>query len=689
MSLPTSATDLNDRLWNSFGRGGGLAGVNAALEYGADSRCWSATAEGDLEGVKAALEDGANVAKALDGALLKGKPDIVSLLIQRGANVNIAGRGGDSPLVNAIMAIGTSDPDKVRIAGMLIAAGANIRRADSKGQTPIHWAVTSGKLEIVKLLLEKGADINGLTANRETPLDLAENTPIADYLLTRGARIGGISANGERPLADVDRELFMAAIAGDAERVRQAVARGGHVNIRDSLQRSPLYRAAQLGRLEASKALLDKGADLALPGSLDRRTPLQVAAGKGYAKLIELFLARGAKINATDAGHGTPLKAATNAEAAAVLLRAGADANEGLCPLFGPDDGKLVELLLSYGADANAQCGHDTPLLRAIIWWKWDIASILLDHGADPNDTGGSEFSTPLGVAAGNGGNAATVARLLERGANPNTPDKYGITPLIEAARYGQRGIVQLLLDRGANVELRGPTGVTALAAANDAETADLLISRGANVDDLIPGLLGRDARLDDDQRALFRAVVTDSVRGTAAAISDLADVSKQFPGGLTPLVLATTLARINVTDWLLEHGANANARDADGMAPLHRAVIAFTRDPQQKIRLIRSLLKHGASIDVIENRYGMTPLHLAAATFNKDVADFLLRNGANPVRRTKQGYTPMQLAQRSTFGTGWGGSPTQEDLKQKSATIEALRTAVITRPIEPSGLAR
>jgi hypothetical protein len=50
----------------------------------------------------------------------------------------------------------------------------------------------------------------------------------------------------------------------------------------------------------------------------------------------------------------------------------------------------------------------------------------------------------------------------------------------------------------------------------------------------------------------------------------------------------------------------------------LHRAVIAFTRESQQKIRLIGSLLKHGASIDVTENRYGMTPLHFAAAIYNK-----------------------------------------------------------------------
>jgi ankyrin repeat protein len=79
------------------------------------------------------------------------------------------------------------------------------------------------------------------------------------------------------------------------------------------------------------------------------------------------------------------------------------------------------------------------------------------------------------------------------------------------------------------------------------------------------------------------------------------------------------------VTDWLLEHGADANQRDADGLAPLHRAVIALTREPQQKIRLIDSLLKHGAAIDVTDNRYGMTPLHLAAACACRELDPYVL----------------------------------------------------------------
>jgi uncharacterized protein len=693
MAFPTFA-DLND----SF--------IKAALKDSADDRLWNAAGSGDLEGVKAALEDGADVVGAHDGQVLHRavygeNPDVVSLLLRRGAKVSIADRTGDTPLVNAISGFGLSDPHRVAIAEILIANGASVRRPNKDGWTPIHWAASYGQPDIIKLLLAKGADINALDAEGKTPLDVVADPPLpnsllqardcADYLLAHGARVGGTSANGKRPLAGVDRELFMAAIAGNAEGVRQAVARGAHVNLRDSLSRSPLIWAAELGRLEASKALLDNRADLEL-ADYASRTPLHAAAEGGFPKLVELLLARGANINATDQwSRRTPLGVVADAETAVVLLRAGANANNPdlLCLAIFRGDGKLVELLLSYGADTNAKCGSDTPLLSAIGSEKWDIVSILLDHGADANLSTplAAAADTPLTAAAERPASVDAVARLLERGANPNTPDSIGETALIKAVWPGRANVIKVLLDHGANAGVKGITGLTALGMApNDVEIADLLISHGANVDDLIPGLLGQDARLDNHQRAVFRAVVIGDVRGAATALPNMAEISKPLPGGLPPLALATALARINVTDWLLEHGANANAPDADGMAPLHRAVIAVTREPQQKIRLIGSLLKHGASIDVTENRYGMTPSHLAAATFNREVADFLLRNGADPMRRTKQGYTPMQLAQRSrVYGSGWlGSSVTQEDLKPKSATIETLRRAVSSRPIGP-----
>jgi ankyrin repeat protein len=240
----------------------------------------------------------------------------------------------------------------------------------------------------------------------------------------------------------------------------------------------------------------------------------------------------------------------------------------------------------------------------------------------------------------------------LASGADTNAADDNGDTALIEAARYGRTEVVKLLLDHGANVGAKDHNGFTALAAAKDIETADLLISRGANADDLIPFLFGKEAKLDDRQRAMLRAVAAGDVQGAGEGPFSQTEIIRQYPDGSTPLQIATMLARANVIDWLLDHGADVNTPNADGLVPLHVAIFAATRDSHQKIRIIESLLKHGAAIDPVD-KSGRTPLHLAAATYDKDIVDFLLKNGADPLRRTNDGLTPMQLAQRSEFGTG------------------------------------
>jgi ankyrin repeat protein len=93
----------------------------------------------------------------------------------------------------------------------------------------------------------------------------------------------------------------------------------------------------------------------------------------------------------------------------------------------------------------------------------------------------------------------------------------------------------------------------------------------------------------------------------------------------------------------------------------------------------MQSLLKHGAVIDLTEKN-GMTPLHLAAASYNPALVYFLVRNGADALRRTKDGKTPMQIAQRSEAGTGVLGITIPEDVKRKSATVEVLRRVVAGR---------
>ena len=490
--------------------------------------------------------------------------------------------------------------------------------------------------------------------------------------------------NGTTRLPNIDRDLLMAVVAGNAQAVRSAINRGAHVNIRGgSRAETPLIRAVYLGRLDAATTLLSAGADIE-EGNSYMQTPLIIAVGQGDLKLVQLLLAHRANIEALDYRGRTPLGLARDAEIAQMLLRAGASASAAanLVCGFGTGDVKLVELLLSYGMDANPKtgCAGNTPLLTALTFSKWDVAMTLLNHGADPNASGDGR-STPLTLAVGGHGNTEAVDRLLARGADPNALDKAGHTPLIEATRYGTAEVVKLLLDRGANARAKDRDGNTALAAIKDIDTLDLLISHGANVEDLIPLMFGKNAKLDARQTAFIKAVVTGSVQGISAAAPSREEINKQFPDGSSLLNLATMFGRTDVINWLLDHGADPNASTTDGITSLHVAIIAMTQKSSQKVAMMQLLLKHGATIDA-PDREGRTPLHLAAATYNRDAVDCLLRNGADPLRRTKDGLTPIQVAQRSEHGTGLFGIATQVDETEKSATIDVLRTAVRARPV-------
>ena len=90
-----------------------------------------------------------------------------------------------------------------------------------------------------------------------------------------------------------------------------------------------------------------------------------------------------------------------------------------------------------------------------------------------------------------------------------------------------------------------------------------------------------------------------------------------------------------------------------------------------------------GAVVDALDMD-GYTPWHFATANYDKDAVVCLLKNGAHPLRRTKDGLTPLQIAQRSQHGTGLIGIAAEVDDPEKSATIDVLRTALHLTPLPP-----
>jgi ankyrin repeat protein len=140
--------------------------------------------------------------------------------------------------------------------------GVNVNRTDEYGSTPLHWASLFGYAEVVKILLDVGADFN-----------LADK-----YGLTL---------------------LHRASLDGRAEVVKILLDKGADFNLTDKYERTPLQYASWKGRVEVVKILLDAGADFNLADK-DGRTLLHRASSSGRIEIVKILLNAGADINLVD-----------------------------------------------------------------------------------------------------------------------------------------------------------------------------------------------------------------------------------------------------------------------------------------------------------------------------------------------------------------------------------------------------
>jgi ankyrin repeat protein len=324
------------------------------------------------------------------------------------------------------------------MAGMGDVDGAKIllRRTPEAARDwrPILEASYKGFVDVVKILVKHGADVNAVsTAEHNRPLHRAieqGHADVVDVLLCSGA---DIEARGTwlkiTPLAK-------AAFEGRSSMVDLLVKQGAKVD---------RFSAAAIGRVGKAVHGVDSNG----------LTTLHYCAGSALGrpellKVAERLVAAGADPLARAPGfshHVTPIKLAVrNQRVAEFLLDHGADPNDVFRDvLLTGCNFPFAEALLERGADLNPVMWDDETLLHvAIHWGRIASAEWLLKKGADPNTARGKNLWTPLHQAASRG-NARIVSSLLEHGANPNSRDGDGKTPLDVAHEKRRSAVVKVL----------------------------------------------------------------------------------------------------------------------------------------------------------------------------------------------------------------------------------------------------
>jgi ankyrin repeat protein len=395
---------------------------------------------------------------ALSRAASQGRIDVIGLLVAAGADINPltdSQSQGESPLTAA------AEEGHARAVETLIAAGARINDDD---EPALIAAARNGHYRAVEVLLAAGAgphseDSRGITALMAG----ATHAPVVEALLAAGASVDAecdagmtaliYAAGTEPPCARAIKLLLAAGADPDARRhglrdrgqrrngtalhdaarhghstvVSLLLAAGADVNVAD-FDGSPLFCACYKGHADVVSALLDHPSlTPSQPEVGSGDMPLHCAARGGYAAVTTLLIEAGHDIEAVRINSTTPLFAAAHAgrdAVVAVLLRAGAASDGGVPPLAAAvSSGQLgiVAQLLKAGADVNRTCSTPThrwarqPLHRAAAVGHVEMADLLLDHGADVNSREESG-NTPLHIAAARNF-PAVVTCLLRRGA--------------------------------------------------------------------------------------------------------------------------------------------------------------------------------------------------------------------------------------------------------------------------------
>jgi len=333
--------------------------------------------------------------------------------------------------------------DDISEVKRLLEQGADVNAKDDFGHTPLSNASLVGLTEIVKLLLAKGADVNAKDDFGHTPLREASDNghyEVVKLLLANGAN-------------DYNGGLIGSAGFGNIEFVNLFLSKGADVNAKDNNGITPLYKASSMGHYEVVKLLLANGAN-------DYNGGLIGSAYFGDIEFVNLFLSKGADVNAKDNNGITPLYKASSMghyEVVKLLLSKGADVNakdnNGWTPLrvaSSRGHTEIVKLLIAKRADVNAKDNNgNTPLSEASMWGHTEVVKLLIAKRADVNakDNNGD---TPLSSASYEG-HTEIVKLLLAKGADVHAKDEYGNTPLSEASLRGNTEIVKLLLAKGAN----------------------------------------------------------------------------------------------------------------------------------------------------------------------------------------------------------------------------------------------
>jgi ankyrin repeat protein len=428
----------------------------------------------------------------------------------------------------------------------LIEKRVNVNTAESDGTTALHWAVHQNDLDLARRLIQAGANAKVKNDFGATPMSEAAtigNAAMIEMLVKAGADV-------ESPNADGQTALMVVSRTGNVDAARVLIRDGANVNAREQWrEQTALMWAAAQNQPAIVKLLVENGADVnarskvnnwqrqvtAEPRAIYRPaggwTPLLYSAREGCLECVRILAEAGADLNLADPERVSPLLLAVlnmRFDVAAYLIQKGANPNKwdwyGRTPLYIAVDVNTVPR----GGRPDQPSLDETSSLQVI--------EMLLNAGANPN------FQLKLAPPMRNIGNDRGLDRILT----------IGTSPLLRAAKAMDVPAIRLLLQKGADPNLANTPGITPTMAAAGHGSVDA-DTRGIYTTE------------DTQQRSI------ESLKLLLAAGGNIN--AKDGTRGLTPLHEAARWGWNDVVKFLVENGADLEAKDDRGMTPVDSAM--------------------------------------------------------------------------------------------------------------------
>jgi ankyrin repeat protein len=453
------------------------------------------------------------------------------------------------PDLRLVQAAADKDRDTVRA---LLAKKIDVNAARADGATALLWAAHWDDVEMADQLLRAGARVNaaddyGVTALARACENASES--MVGRLLAAGANPNAAQKSGLTP-------LMIAARTGHVQVVNALVAKGANVNATtEEANATALMWSLALGHSAISTTLIEHGADVKI-STTKGFTPLMFAARNGDIDVARLLVAKGAGVNdlASDGTHVLPFAILSGQpDFAMFLLEQGADANgriDGVSALH-ISAGNVTTWLGDWsrrrGGSSLGGVMYSGRLDQAR---RLGLVKALLAHGADPNSriTTSAMFMNYVGYPKKGAFEPYACGTGDLRGATPLWVAAYSANGGGSAQNFGQPNrsetgtdVLQALLTAGADLKLTTEDGTTVLMAAAG---------------------LGRATYTPREPRGIRSPTAEQAVKILLDAGADINAVNE---ADFTALHGAAFRGLNEVVQYLVERGANINARDFKG----------------------------------------------------------------------------------------------------------------------------